>query len=188
MCLHAVMSSSTNRMVQPRNMSSILMKLHGTFAEAITPSKAVIDKRTLEKTWRLMDKVVKLCQHSKMNLKNSPPFILDILPDTYQRLRYIYTQYENDLSELYNNEHFNVFILNVIRKCKQAIKLFKDGKQKMYDENSHYRRNLTKLSLVFSHMLSELKALFPNHRFAGDKFRITKSDAAEFWRSNFGIR
>lgn len=58
----------------------------------------------------------------------------------------------------------------------------------MYDENSHYRRNLTKLSLVFSHMLSELKALFPNHRFAGDKFRITKSDAADFWRSNFGMR
>ncbi|KAL4154454.1 hypothetical protein QTP88_000317 [Uroleucon formosanum] len=187
MCLFVMMSSSTNRMIQPRNLASILMKLHGAFAEAITSPKASIDKRTLEKTWKLMDKVVKLCQHSKMNLKNSPPFILDILPDTYQRLRFIYTQYENDLSELYNNEHFNVFILNVIRKCKQAIKLFKEGKEKMYDENSHYRRNLTKLSLVFSHMLSELKALFPNHRFAGDKFRITKSDAAEFWRSNFGM-
>ncbi|VVC24077.1 Hypothetical protein CINCED_3A005312 [Cinara cedri] len=187
MCFHGMMSSNTNRIIQPRNLASILMKLHGAFAEAITSPKAAIDKRTLEKTWKLMDKVVKLCQHSKMNLKNSPPFILDILPDTYQRLRFIYTQYENDLGELFANEHFNVFILNVIRKCKQAIKLFKEGKEKMYDENSHYRRNLTKLSLVFSHMLSELKALFPNHRFAGDKFRITKSDAAEFWRSNFGM-
>ncbi|XP_026324435.1 E3 ubiquitin-protein ligase CBL-B [Hyposmocoma kahamanoa] len=56
----------------------------------------------------------------------------------------------------------------------------------MFDENSHYRRNLTKLSLVFSHMLSELKAMFPNGTFAGDQFRITKSDAAEFWRNNFG--
>ena len=48
---------------------------------------------------------------------------------------------------------------NLQKKCKQAIKLFKDGKEKMFDENSPHRRNLTKLSLVFSHMLSELKAI-----------------------------
>lgn len=89
---------------------------------------------------------------------------------------------------LHGNEHFNVFICNLIRKCKQAVKLFKEGKDKMFDENSHYRRNLTKLSLVFSHMLSELKAIFPNGIFAGDQFRITKCDAAEFWRNNFGNR
>lgn len=35
-------------------------------------------------------------------------------------------------------------------------------------------------------MLSELKAIFPNGVFAGDQFRITKSDAAEFWKSRFG--
>lgn len=87
---------------------------------------------------------------------------------------------------LHSNEHFCVFINNLMRKCKQAIKLFKEGKDKMFDETSHYRRNLTKLSLVFSHMLSELKAIFPNGVFAGDQFRITKSDAAEFWRERFG--
>ena len=58
----------------------------------------------------------------------------------------------------------------------------------MFDESSPYRRNLTKLSLVFSHMLNELNAIFPNGAFAGDTFRITKSDAAEFWKSSFGER
>lgn len=48
------------------------------------------------------------------------------------------------------------------------------------------RRNLTKLSLIFSHMLAELKAIFPNGLFQGDNFRITKADAAEFWRHAFG--
>lgn len=113
--------------------------------------------------------VVKLCQHSKMNLKNSPPFILDILPDTYQHLRLIYTKYEDKILVLNNNEYFRLFIENLQNKCKQAIKLFKEGKDKMFDEASHYRRNLTKLSLVFSHMLSELKALFPNGVFSGDQ-------------------
>ena len=49
-----------------------------------------------------------------------------------------------------------------------------------------HRRNLTKLSLIFSHMLAELKAIFPNGLFQGDNFRITKADAAEFWRQAFG--
>lgn len=47
------------------------------------------------------------------------------------------------------------------------------------------RRNLTKLSLIFSHMLAEIKAIFPEGQFQGDTFRITKADAAEFWRRFF---
>ncbi|KAL1517925.1 hypothetical protein ABEB36_001624 [Hypothenemus hampei] len=178
--------SGRNRPMPHKNFSTIFSKLQGAFSDVVTHPKLTTDKRTLDKTWKLMDKVVKLCQHQRMNLKNSPPFILDILPDTYQRLRIIYGKYEDNMSMLYSIEYFNVFIINLMRKCKQAIKLFKEGKDKMFDENSHYRRNLTKLSLVFSHMLSELKALFPNGWFAGDQFRITKSDAAEFWKNNFG--
>ena len=37
-------------------------------------------------------------------------------------------------------------------------------------------------------MLSELKAIFPGGLFGGDTFRITKSDAADFWRVSFGER
>lgn len=189
------MATASRKDTQPKSISSIFSKLHvamfpsDSSSGSVTPRPvAPTDKRTLDKTWKLMDKVVKLCQHPKMNLKNSPPFILDILPDTYQRLRLIYSKHEDKPAVLHNNEHFNVFIVNLMRKCKQAVKLFKEGKEKMFDETSHYRRNLTKLSLVFSHMLSELKALFPFGTFAGDQFRITKSDAAEFWRSNFGNR
>lgn len=133
-----------------------------------------------------MDKVVRSCQHPRMKLKNSPPFILDILPDTYQHLRLIYKKNEDQLAVLNNNEYFKIFIESLQKKCKQASKLFKDGKEKMYEEASPYRRNLTKLSLVFSHMLSELKAIYPNGMFAGDNFRITKSDAADFWKKSFG--
>lgn len=182
------MAASRTRIQQTKNISSIFSKLHGAFSDACSPQKLSTDKKTLDKTWKLMDKVVRQCQQSKMNLKNSPPFILDILPDTYQRLRLIYSKYEHQMHILHANEHFNVFINNLMRKCKQAIKLFKEGKEKMFDENSHYRRNLTKLSLVFSHMLSELKAIFPNGVFAGDQFRITKADAADFWKANFGNR
>ncbi|XP_049541311.1 E3 ubiquitin-protein ligase CBL isoform X2 [Anopheles darlingi] len=179
--------AATNRArPQPRTNISFFSKIQGKISDACAQQKFLTDKKTLEKTWKLMDKVVKLCQQSKMNLKNSPPFILDILPDTYQRLHLIYSKYEDQMHLLHSNEHYNIFINNLMRKCKQAIKLFKEGKEKMFDENSHYRRNLTKLSLVFSHMLSELKAIFPNGLFAGDQFRITKADAADFWKTRFG--
>jgi len=150
--------------------------------------KLIIDRKSIEKTWKLMDKVVKQCQHPKMNLKNSPPFILDILPDTYQHLRLIYAKHEDRLAELNSNEYFRLFVDNLQKKCKRAAKLFKEGKERMFEEDTQYRRSLTKLSLVFSHMLSELKAIFPNGVFAGDTFRVTKSDAADFWRRSFGER
>ena len=147
--------------------------------------KLVIDKKTIEKSWKLMDKVVKLCQQPKMNLKNSPPFILDILPDTYQHLKLIHTKYEEKMTVLNENEYFRTYIENLMNQCKKAVKYFKDGKEKMFDENSAFRRNLTKLSLVFSHMLAELKAIFPNGLYIGDSFRITKGDAADWWKKTF---
>ena len=157
------------------------------WANIISP-RLSIDKKTLEKSWKLMDKVVKLCNNPRLNLKNSPPFILDILPDTYQQLRHIYARYEDSMAALNECEYFRVFVENLIQKSKQAVRLFKEGKEKMYDEESTCRRGLTKLSLVFSHMLAELKCLFPEGRFNGEAFRITKSDAAEFWKKAFGTR
>ena len=169
-------------------LSGIFQKIGASLAEAVTPPRFVVDRKSIEKSWKLMDKVVKQCQNPKMNLKNSPPFILDILPDTYQHLRLVYGKYEDRLHVLNENEYFRIFIENLTNKCKKTIRLFKDGKEKMFEENSHYRRNLTKLSLVFSHMLAELKAVFPEGQFSGDKFRVTKSDASDWWRRTFGDR
>lgn len=150
--------------------------------------KPAIDKKTIEKSWKLMDRVVNLCAQRRMNLKNSPPFILDILPDTYQHLRAIFKKYEDNIGFLNDNEYFRIFIENLMGKCKQTIRLFKEAKDKVFDEQSASRRSLTKMSLIFSHMLAELKALFPNGAYAGDTYRITKSEAADFWATHFGTR
>ncbi|KAI2530734.1 Cbl proto-oncogene B, partial [Homo sapiens] len=128
------------------------------------PKQAAADRRTVEKTWKLMDKVVRLCQNPKLQLKNSPPYILDILPDTYQHLRLILSKYDDNqkLAQLSENEYFKIYIDSLMKKSKRAIRLFKEGKERMYEEQSQDRRNLTKLSLIFSHMLAEIKAIFPN--------------------------
>lgn len=44
------------------------------------------DRKTFDKLYKLMDLVIKACNTPKLNLKNSPPFILDIIPDTFTQL------------------------------------------------------------------------------------------------------
>jgi len=150
-----------------------------------TPQKFAVDRRAIEKAWRLMDQVVKLCQQPRMNLKNSPPYMLDILPDTYQHLKSIYGVYEDRMHLLAANEYFVVFLESLTTKCQKCIKLFQENKARMFDESSSERRSLIRYSLIFSHMVAELKALFPNGIFSGDNYRITKSDAGEWWKRSF---
>ena len=68
------------------------------------------------------------------------------------------------MAALTQNEFFKIFIDNLTNKLKDTIKLFKEARDQMYDESSSYRRSLNKYTLVFSHMLTELKALFPQVR------------------------
>ncbi len=83
--------------------------------------------------------VVRLCQNPKLALKNSPPYILDLLPDTYQHLRTILSRHEGKMETLGDNEYFRVFMENLTKKTKQTISLFKEGKERMYEENSQPR-------------------------------------------------
>ncbi|XP_056253355.1 E3 ubiquitin-protein ligase CBL-B-B isoform X3 [Seriola aureovittata] len=173
----------------PNRSKGRILGIIDAIQDAVGPPKqAAADRRTVEKTWKLMDKVVRLCQNPRLQLKNSPPYILDILPDAYQHLRLILGKYEENqrLTHLSENEYFKIYIDSLMKKSKRAIQLFKEGKERMYEEQSQDRRNLTKLSLIFSHMLAEIKAIFPGGQFQGDTFRITKADAADFWRRFFG--
>jgi len=141
------------------------------------------DKRTLEKAYKNMEMVIRLCQQPKLNLKSSPPFILDILPSMSQWLTQIFSQ---DNNALQNNEYLRIFVHNLINKCKETQKLFKNAD--IFLEDSASRSSLMVMSLIFSHMLFELKAQFPDKQFIGTKFRITKKDAANFWSEHFQNR
>ncbi|XP_030601937.1 E3 ubiquitin-protein ligase CBL-B-B isoform X2 [Archocentrus centrarchus] len=173
----------------PNRSKGRILGIIDAIQDAVGPPKQIVaDRRTVEKTWKLMDKVVRLCQNPRLQLKNSPPYILDILPDAYQHLRLILGKYEENqrITQLSENDYFKIYIDSLMKKSKRAVRLFKEGKERMYEEQSQDRRNLTKLSLIFSHMLAEIKVIFPGGQFQGDTFRITKADAADFWRRFFG--
>lgn len=181
-------SNVINRLSKVLANTSLSMINADRCSQDDTPKFAFGHKRSLEKTWKLMDKVVKCCQKPRMNLNNSPPFILEILPETYQHLKLIHTKYETARSFPQNdNDYSNVFLENLQNRCKQTLKLFKDAKEEMFNEDSDYRHKLTRNTLVFNHILSELRAIFPGGRFIGEKYLITKKESAgEFWKNSFG--
>ena len=181
------MAAASN--MEDRENRSWFSKIQDTLSLAVTSTtRPVIDKKTFEKAWRQLDKVGKLCQNSRLNLKNSPPFMLDILPDTYQHLKSILQYYEDKFHVLNDCEYFKIYLENLDRKCKAVLKLFRDNRERMFDERDISRRKLTKLSLIFSHMLADLKAIFPDGIYIGSNFKINKADATEFWNKNFGPR
>uniref|UniRef100_A0A8R1DUI0 E3 ubiquitin-protein ligase CBL n=1 Tax=Caenorhabditis japonica TaxID=281687 RepID=A0A8R1DUI0_CAEJA len=156
---------------------------HATEILVVTPRavpNTTSDRRFLLKACKLMDQVVKNCHSPRLNLKNSPPFILDILPDIYTHLMLIFTENNEILQE---NDYVKILLANLVTKCKEILKLFKTSA--IYNEQSDERRKLTKMSLTFSHMLFEMKALFPDGLYVESKFRITKKEAESFWSHHF---
>ncbi|XP_078389651.1 E3 ubiquitin-protein ligase CBL-C-like isoform X2 [Cetorhinus maximus] len=144
------------------------------------------DRRALDRVCKQLQKLVKLCQNPRLLLKNSPPYILEIVPEACSHLRLVHSNYEGKAGLLWENGYFAVCLQNLSGKSKQAIRLFKESKERMFEEGSPARRSLIKLSLIFSHMLADLRAIFPNGFYHGDTYRITKMDAAEFWKKSFG--
>jgi len=103
----------------------LITLIQGALADAGGSQRLVtVDRKTIDKSWKMMDKVVKLCQHPRMNIKNSPPFILDILPDTFQQLKLVVTNYEDRMTQLASNEFFVRFMDNLINKLKKCIRVY----------------------------------------------------------------
>ncbi|XP_031708996.1 E3 ubiquitin-protein ligase CBL-C isoform X2 [Anarrhichthys ocellatus] len=150
------------------------------------------DLRLVDKALKRLDKLRQLCTNPRLGLRNSPPYLPELLSETTTLLTKVWEPYRG-LSVaggqvLRGDEvkYLRVHVRNLLDKTERALLLFKEGREKMFEETSSYRRNLTKLSLLFSHMLWELRAMFPRGGFQGDAYRVTKTEAAEFWMRSFG--
>lgn len=148
---------------------------------------ALLDQYTLSLCYKWLDRVVQLCQQPRLQLKVSPPYLLDILPDLYETLQAIVSRYQNDCSALYEIDYFRIFVHSLIQRSEHTVRLFRETGDSMFDSQSLARHRLAKSALVFSHLLHDLRALFPNNIYV-PAFRITKPDAAKWWQACFGTK
>ncbi|KAF5899381.1 E3 ubiquitin-protein ligase CBL-like [Clarias magur] len=147
------------------------------------------DHKLLNKVLKRLRKLHRLCTDPRLCLKNSPPYLPELVRETVNLLSDIWTPYRSSLPAVPRGdegEYLRIHVQHLLDKTDRAILLFKEGKEKIFEEKSNYRRNLTKLSLLFSHMLWELRAIFPGGQFQGDTYNVTKTEAREFWRKIFG--
>ncbi|XP_069804307.1 E3 ubiquitin-protein ligase CBL-C isoform X2 [Dendropsophus ebraccatus] len=136
---------------------------------------ASLDRKTVERLIQKLDGLSKL--NGVPQLQRSHPYLPDIARDTKEHLRQILDK----TSDLSHNQYLQVTVHSLLSKTAQCSDM-------VNKEGTAARRNLTKLSLIFSHILCELRALFPGGRFQGNSYRITKLEASKFWGQAFGTR
>ena len=95
-----------------------------------------------------MDSIMKTCQKIN-NLNNSPPYILDILPDIHSHMRLIINEHGGRFERLNENDYFQTFVANLNEKCKTLFKIMRTAKGHLNNSNSAARRDLTRMSLIF---------------------------------------
>ncbi|XP_010892433.2 E3 ubiquitin-protein ligase CBL-C [Esox lucius] len=151
------------------------------------------NRRLVDKALKRLDKLHGLCTNPRLGLRNSPPYLPGLVSETAKLLSQVWEPHRGPGTGVQapredEGEYLTIHTRHLLDKTNRALLLFKEGRDKMFEETSSYRRNLTKLSLLFSHMLWELKALFPEGRFQGDTYRLNKTEAKEFWRRAFGTK
>ncbi|XP_068180189.1 E3 ubiquitin-protein ligase CBL-C [Antennarius striatus] len=157
-------------------------------SEALTSA----DRRLVDKALKRLNKLHELCTNPKLGLRNSPPYLPDLISETKKLLVQVWEPYRGSraagshASRADEAKYLRVHVRNLLDKTERAVLLFKEGRERIFEETSSQRRNLTKLSLLFSHILSEMKAMFPEGSFQGDTYKVTKIEAADFWRNSFG--
>ncbi|XP_063735809.1 E3 ubiquitin-protein ligase CBL-C isoform X4 [Eleginops maclovinus] len=150
------------------------------------------DRRLVDKALKRLNKLGELCTNPRLGLRNSPPYLPELVSETTSLLEQVWEPYRGSRVQGSHAprgdeaKYLRVHVRNLLDKTDRALLLFKEGREKMFEDTSSCRRNLTKLSLLFSHMLWELRAMFPGGSFQGDTYRVTKPEAKKFWIRSFG--
>ncbi|XP_039368757.1 E3 ubiquitin-protein ligase CBL-C isoform X3 [Mauremys reevesii] len=96
-------------------------------------------RRSLDKALQGLEKLQRLVEQPGLGLRNSPPSLLQLLPQMRQHLLLIRGQPGASLSCLWEAGYFPVYINNLQRKVKQATKLFKGDPAGIFQEGSASR-------------------------------------------------
>ncbi|XP_075047032.1 E3 ubiquitin-protein ligase CBL-C isoform X2 [Mixophyes fleayi] len=136
---------------------------------------ASVDKKTVEK---VIQKLEGLSQLSGVpQLQRSHPYLPDITGEIKENLRQILEK----SPQLGHNQYLQVTVNSLLSKTTECAEMVNKA-------GVISRRTLTKHSLIFSHILCELRALFPSGRYQGNSYNIIKLEASKFWKQHFGTR
>lgn len=103
------------------------------------------DHKLVDKALKRLQKLHRLCTDPRLCLKNSPPYLPELVRETVNLIRDIWAPYKGPVSAVPRGdegEYLRVHVQHLLDKTDRAILLFKEGKEKMFDEKSSYRWGL----------------------------------------------
>uniref|UniRef100_A0A480QW23 E3 ubiquitin-protein ligase CBL n=1 Tax=Sus scrofa TaxID=9823 RepID=A0A480QW23_PIG len=157
------------------------------------------ESRAFGRAVRLLQRLGEQCRDPRLG--SGPPSLRDLLPRTAQLLREVAQARraaggggpEAAEGPGGAGDFLMVFLANLEAKSRQVAALLpprgrKTAADELFREGSRLRRQLAKLALVFSYMHAELGALFPQGKYCGHLYQLTKVAAHTFWREHCGAR
>uniref|UniRef100_A0A8C6QN02 E3 ubiquitin-protein ligase CBL n=1 Tax=Nannospalax galili TaxID=1026970 RepID=A0A8C6QN02_NANGA len=154
------------------------------------------EPRALGRAVKLLQRLEEQCGDPRLAV--GPPSLRDLLPRTAQLLQEVAKARRAAEGGGHEGpggagDFLMVYLSNLEAKGRQAAALLpprgkKDANEELFREGSRFRRQLAKLALIFSHMYAELSALFPEGKYCGHLYQLTKGPAHIFWREHCGDR
>lgn len=131
-------------------VASVLMKLvfiffSGLFksanmAAAASESISSADLHLADKALKRLLKLHELVTNPRLCLRNSPPYLPDIVSETAELLVQIWEPHRSPrVARGDEVKYLRVYVRNLLDKVEKAITLFKEGREKIFEETSSCR-------------------------------------------------
>lgn len=103
------------------------------------------DLRLVDKALRRLDKLHELCTNPRLGLRNSPPYLPDLVTEMKTLLMQVWEPYRGSkapggqVPRGDEAKYMRVHVRNLLGKTDRAVLLFKEGREKIFEETSSYR-------------------------------------------------
>lgn len=109
-------------------------------ASETSHSPSSTDSRLADKALKRLLKLHEMCTNPRLCLRNSPPYLPDIVYETAQLMVQIWEPYRGPrVARGDEAKYLRVHVRNLLDKVERAITLFKEGREKIFEETSSYR-------------------------------------------------
>lgn len=103
------------------------------------------DRRLVDKALKRLDKLHELCTNPWLGLRNSPPYLPELVSETTTLLMQVWEPYRgsrapgSQVPQGDEAKYLRVHVRNLLDKTDRAVLLFKEGREKIFEETSSYR-------------------------------------------------
>ncbi|XDV40281.1 hypothetical protein PO909_009399 [Leuciscus waleckii] len=109
--------------------------------QSMSQSPTSADRKVLDKVFKRLEKLHKLSTDPRLGLKNSPPYLPELVSETATLLTEVWAPYRGSMMAVPRGDegdYLRIHIRHLLDKTDRAVLLFKDGKEKMFEETSSY--------------------------------------------------